>query len=71
MVNRRKFGFLGLEYVADGSGWVLLDGTAATPLGPGTLFSYGRETRCEIHTDPRRPMLKYFLCFSGLRRRRG
>jgi AraC family transcriptional regulator len=64
VVRRRRFAYHGLEYVAEGAGFVTLDQREA-PLAPGTVFSYAPETDCEIRTDSERPMLKYFVCLAG------
>ncbi len=63
-VVRRNFPFYVLEYVVRGVGSVKLDGKAHT-LSPGMVFATAPTTRCEIHTDPRDPMEKYFLAFAG------
>lgn len=63
-VQRESYVYDGLEYVAAGQGWVELDGVRH-PLGPGTVFAYGRATRCVIRTDPQHPMVKYFVCIAG------
>lgn len=63
-VVRRNFPFYVLEYVVSGLGSVQLDAKAHT-LGPGMVFATAPTTRCEIHTDPRDPMEKYFLAFAG------
>ncbi len=63
-VLRRNFPFYVLEYVVSGHGSVKLDGKAHT-LGPGVVFAYAPTTRCEIHNDPRDPMVKYFLSLAG------
>jgi AraC family transcriptional regulator len=63
-VVRETYAYDGLEYVTEGAGWVELDGRRAL-LGPGAVFAYGRETRCEIQTDPARPLVKYFVCLTG------
>ena len=62
-IERRSFPFHGLEYVAAGRGTVKLDGRQQV-LGPGMAFAYTPTTRCEIHTDPGDPMVKYFLTFA-------
>jgi AraC family transcriptional regulator len=64
VMDRRHLAYLGLEYVAEGTGSVTLDGVKH-PLKPGTLFAYSRDTHCEIRTDPRKPLVKYFVCFAG------
>ena len=63
-LERPSFPFFGLEYVASGRGSVKLD-DRWLPLGPGMVFAYAPETRCEIRADPRDPMVKYFLSFAG------
>lgn len=63
-VNREAYAYDGLEYVAEGGGWVELDGVRHL-LSPGTIFAYGRATRCVIRTDPARPLVKYFVCLAG------
>ncbi len=64
VVSRRTFPFHVLEYVVAGEGTVRLD-QRTHQLGPGVVFAYAPTTDCEIHTDPRNPMVKYFLSFSG------
>ena len=64
-MDRQHLAYLGLEYVADGIGSVTLDGVKH-PLKAGSLFAYSRDTHCEIRTDPKRPLVKYFICFTGL-----
>jgi len=64
VVRRRQYGYTVLECVVEGAGEVVLDGTRF-PLGPGSVFAYRPDTACEIHTDPVRRLVKYFLCLSG------
>jgi AraC-like DNA-binding protein len=64
VIQRRNFPFYVLEYVVSGRGAVKLDGKPHV-LGPGVVFACAPTTRCEIHTDPRDPMVKYFLSFAG------
>lgn len=64
VVSRRNYPFFVLEYVVSGHGTVTLDGQAHG-LGPGMMFASAPTTRCEIRTDPRDPMEKYFLAFAG------
>lgn len=63
-IRRASYPYAGVEYVAEGRGWVELDGRRYT-LEPGAVFSYGPATRCAIETDPRQPMVKYFVCVAG------
>jgi AraC family transcriptional regulator len=64
VVRRRKYGYTVLELVIAGSGHVVLDGTKF-PLSAGSVFTYRRDTACEIHTDPVDRLVKYFICLSG------
>ena len=64
VVVRRNFPFYVLECVVSGHGTVTLDGEPHT-LGPGVVFAYAPTTRCEIHNDPKDPMVKYFMAFAG------
>jgi AraC family transcriptional regulator len=63
-VSRRGFPFYVLEYVVSGRGTLRLDGRLHL-LGSGVVFAYAPTTHCEIQTDPRDPMVKYFLTFAG------
>lgn len=65
VILRRGFPFYVLEYVVSGHGSVRLDHRRHV-LGPGVVFAYAPTTHCEIHTDPKDPMVKYFLTFGGL-----
>jgi AraC-like DNA-binding protein len=64
VVRRSSYAYHVFEYVAEGAGRVRLDGRE-TDLWPGAVFAYAPEARCEIRTDPARPMVKYFLCLAG------
>jgi AraC family transcriptional regulator len=64
VVARRGFPFYVLEYVVSGHGTVRLD-QRRHALGPGVVYAYAPTTHCEIHADPRDPMVKYFLSFAG------
>jgi AraC-like DNA-binding protein len=63
-IQRVDFPFYVLEYVVSGRGTLQL-GHMKHVLGSGTVFAYAPTTRCEIHTDPTDPMVKYFLSFAG------
>ena len=63
-IRRPSYAYHVLEYVAEGAGHVRLDEREAA-LSAGSVFAYTPDTRCEIRTDPLRPMLKYFLCLAG------
>lgn len=64
VVARRAYAYHGVEYVAEGAGWVVLDGVRHE-LRAGSVFGYAPDTPCEIHTDPSHPLVKYFICFTG------
>jgi AraC-like DNA-binding protein len=64
VIRRRSFPFYVLEYVVSGQGSVRLNDRRHELL-PGVVFVYAPSTHCEIHTDPRDPMVKYFLSFTG------
>ena len=63
-VDRDGYAYAGLEYVAEGDGWVEL-GRMRHALTPGAVFAYGMNTHCVIRTNPDRPMVKYFVCLAG------
>lgn len=65
-IRRNTFPFYSIEYVARGSGSVKLRGEAFT-LAAGTIFSYGPGVPQEISGDPKSPLVKYFVDFSGSR----
>ena len=59
-IKRQHFRYHTLEYVAEGYGRICMNGKQHD-LRPGSLYTYAPHTRCEINTDPQRPMLKYFI----------
>lgn len=63
-LRRGAFGYHGLEVVIEGAGTVRIDGREH-PLHPGVAYSYGPGSNLEIATDARRPLVKYFACWSG------
>lgn len=64
-VDREGYAYPGLEYVAEGEGWIHL-GRTKHPLTPGTVFAYGTTMRCVIRTNPEKPLVKYFVCLAGM-----
>ncbi len=64
VVQRADLPYYGIEFVARGRGTVRL-GNRDFPLHPGRLFSYGPGMRQHITTDPRDPLVKYFVVFTG------
>jgi AraC-like DNA-binding protein len=63
-VSRRTFPFFSVEYVAAGNGQLKLNRTEH-PLQPGSVFAYGPGVAQEIRHDPKTPLTKYFIDFSG------
>lgn len=63
-IVRREFPFYVLEYVLSGQGTLRLD-RRRHALRPGMVYACAPTTHCEIHTDPRDPMVKYFLGLAG------
>jgi AraC-like DNA-binding protein len=63
-IRRDTFPFFALEHVADGEGSLTLRGRRFE-LHPGSLFAYGPGIVHQIQTDPRKPLLKYFVNFAG------
>jgi AraC family transcriptional regulator len=63
-IRRRAFPFFVLEFVESGRGSVILD-RHEHALRAGMAFAYAPTTRCEMHTAPDDPMVKYFLAIAG------
>jgi len=63
-IRRHEFPFYVFEYVVSGRGTLRLD-RRRHELRPGMVFAYAPTTDCEIHADPRDPMVKYFLGLAG------
>ena len=68
-IDRANFKFYGVEYVAKGEGTLTLDGVEHQ-LAPGSAFAYTPLTAHSIRTDPKDPLVKYFIDFSGRNARR-
>ncbi len=62
IVKRIGFPFWAVEFVAGGSGEVVLDGVARR-LRAGAVFTYGPGIRHEIRSDKDQPLDKYFVDF--------
>lgn len=63
-LRRERFGYHGVEFVAEGAGTLVLDGRAR-PLARGVVYAYGPRSRLEISTDSAHPLVKYFACWGG------
>jgi len=64
MTQRKGFPYLGIEYVAQGEGVLVLQ-DRTYKLMPGTVFSYGPGVAHDIRTDAKKCLLKYFVDFTG------
>jgi AraC-like DNA-binding protein len=65
-VVRNRFKYHSLEYVVRGEGTLTIS-NKTYPLHAGAMFSYGPATRHDITTDPKNPLVKYFVDFKGTR----
>lgn len=65
-IDRSVYAYHVLEYVAAGTGSVVLNGERYE-LGPGSVFAYAPTTLCSMRTSLQNPMVKYFVCLSGRR----
>ena len=63
-IHRGDFPCWGLEYVARGRGELTLNGRKF-PLDAGAIFSYGPGVAQDIISDPKDPLVKYFIDFAG------
>jgi AraC-like DNA-binding protein len=63
-ICRTGFPFVTVEFVARGAGRLSLAGKEYE-LIPGAIFVYGRNTPHSIHSDPDKPLVKYFCAFAG------
>ena len=63
-IHRADFAFYGIEYVAQGTGTIVLNGVE-NKLGPGSVFAYRPFAVHGIRTDSNDPLVKHFIDFSG------
>lgn len=63
-IKRANFPYYCIEFVARGAGFVKLN-KCTYELKPGTFFSYGPGISQHITSVPDRPMIKYFVDFTG------
>ena len=64
VISRRGFPFLSIECVAQGRGEVKVAGQTFR-LQAGSVFSYAPGVAHTIRNDPKDPMVKYFVDFTG------
>jgi AraC-like DNA-binding protein len=67
-LRRSGFRYRAIEFAASGSG-VLTLGGKRHPFGAGDIFAYGPRVPHEIQSDPSKPLVKYFVDFTGKRAR--
>jgi AraC-like DNA-binding protein len=65
-IRRTNFPYLCLEFVASGTGELVLAGRRYR-LAPGVVFAYGPRVAHDIRSSREQPLLKYFLDFAGPR----
>lgn len=65
-IVRNRFKYHSLEYVVRGEGELTIS-RKTYPLHAGAMFGYGPATRHVISTDPKNPLVKYFVDFKGPR----
>lgn len=63
-INRDTFPWLALEFVAGGRGRLSIGGKHH-PLARGAVFAYGPGAAHRIASDPKEPLSKYYLNFTG------
>jgi AraC-like DNA-binding protein len=63
-IDRSKFAYYGIEYVASGRGDLTMHGVE-NKLFPGAVFAYGPSTPHTIRSSADTPLIKYFIDFSG------
>jgi len=63
-IQRASFPFHSIEYVAHGNGKLKL-GRRNFDLQPGSIFSYAPGIAQNIRSDPQKPLVKYFVDFTG------
>ena len=63
-VQRDRFDYYGIEFIAAGECDLMLDGKAY-PLRPGAIFCYGPNTSHQIARSSNGPLLKYFVDLKG------
>jgi AraC-like DNA-binding protein len=68
LIQREGFRYYSFEFVVEGRGELSLGGKTFA-LGPGVAFGYGPGRGHRIWTDPKDPMVKYFVDFAGRRAR--
>src|SRR5271165_6339627 len=63
-IRRPGLRYFSIEFVAAGAGSLTLSGKHYR-LSPGDIFAYGPRIPHDIQCDPNRPMVKYFVDFTG------
>jgi AraC-like DNA-binding protein len=68
-IQRSGLRYLSIEFVAAGTGSLQLAGKKHG-LSAGDIFAYGPRVPHDIQSDPDRPLVKYFVDFTGKKARR-
>lgn len=64
-ITRSGFRYFSIEFVAGGEGTLVL-GSRSRRLQPGDVFTYGPRVAHDIRSAPDRPLVKYFVDFTGV-----
>ena len=63
-IDRGDFPYYCIEFIAKGTGHAILN-NRKSDLKTGSFFSYGPGISQQIASDPKHPMVKYFIDFTG------
>jgi AraC-like DNA-binding protein len=66
-IDRQGFPYWCLEFVVAGRGTLAVGKNISRILEPGVIFSYGPGTAYQMESDADRPLVKYFVDFTGPR----
>lgn len=66
MIVRESFPYFAIEFLAGGSGTLVLKGKTSQ-IHPGAVFAYGPGVPHSIHNHQATPLRKYFVTFTGAR----
>lgn len=64
-IERERYPFHVVEYVAAGRGEVQLGGRRRTEVHAGAVFAYAPDMRCVMRADPAAPWVKFFFALAG------
>ena len=65
LVNRERYPYHVVEYVAAGRGVVRLGGGREHPIGTGSIYAYGPAMSSWLRSEPEAPLVKFFFALVG------